>query len=882
MDIVGPLINAIVLVSNSVSTRIVYFVNLNEKLRFLTDELQKLNAKRDDLKTQIDIAELKGLACTNQVKLWLQKFDSIQTEVSRITEDFAQSSRSFWKCSTSCTTRYKLSKKVQRELKEMNDMGIGPLDVLVANGPIPNIVEELPTRPSIGLEPMLEKVRQFLDEQDVGIIGIYGMGGVGKTTLLKYINNQLLRMSHDFDVVIWVVVSRDVVYARIQETIGGRLGLVWDKNESLEQRASNIYRVLRQKKFLLLDDVWEGLELEEIGIPLPAVKTNARWCSRHVPWMCAVTWAQRKIKVHFLTEEESRKLFHEKVGKSEIMNSPSINSHVETIIRKCGGLPLALVTVGRAMANKMTKEEWEDAIEVLNKSPSELGGMGNVFALLKFSFDNLKNDILKLCLLYCSLFPEGCSIEKEQLVEYWIGEGFLDCSHYGNAHNKGHAIIGSLKIACLLENGEEETQVKMHDVVRSFALWVASDFGQKRIISGVRYWEATHRISLLDNEITELSEIPSCPHLETLLLQWNRGLNKISDGFFQFMPSLRVLDLSFTSLKEIPSSICKLAELHHLDLSGTKLSTLPKELGCLTNLRHLDLQRTHYLRNIPREAISGLSQLRVLNLYYSYGCWEFRECENENEFQLADLENLKLLTSIGITVTELTTLEKLSGFISLLKCIQFLYITECEGLHYLKLPSDSSDAEKLRRLSINCCNDLKHLEIGPAAGKTWLSSLEVLALHSLPNMTQVWRNSSTQGCLQSLRSISIWYCHKLKNISWISSLPKLETVYLFYCNEMEELISGEGVIEEEGSVAFPLLRTMSIRDLPKLRSISRKAMYFPFLERLAVIGCPKLKKLPLKTSNASTLATVYGEQKWVDNLEWDEDAKSSIPHFIAT
>ncbi|XAR54677.1 hypothetical protein NMG60_11029917 [Bertholletia excelsa] len=727
MDFVGPLVNAIVLVGNSISTRIMYFVNLNEKLRFLADERDRYSR-----------AEGSSMHKPSETPDYRR---------------FAQSSHCFRKCSISCITRYRLSKKVQRKLKELNYlMGIGPLDVLVANGSIPKIVEELPTRPSIGLEPVLEKVRQLLDEEDVGIIGIYGMGGVGKTTLLKCIYNQLLRMSHDFDVVIWVVVSRDV-------------------NECLEQRTSNIYRVLRQKKFLLLlDDVWEGLELEKIGIALPSSEDKCKgvFTTRSMD-VCSDMDAQRKIKVDFLKEEASRKLFHEKVGKSEIMNSPSINSHVETIIRKCGGLLLALVTVGRAMANKMTKEEWEDAIEALKKSPPELGGMGNV-----------------------------CSIEKEQLVEYWIGEG----SNYGNADNKGHTMIGSLKVAYLLENGEEETQVKMHDV--------------------------QHRISLLDNEITELSEIPSCSHLETLLLQWNRGLNKISD-----------------------------------------------ELGCLTNLRHLDLQWTCYLRNISREAITGLSHLRVLNVYYSYGCWEFRECESKNEFQPEDLENLKLLTSIGITVTKLTTLKKLSDFISLLKCTQFLNITECEGLHYLQLSSASSNAEKLRKLSISCCNDLKHLEIGPAAGKTWLSSLEVLALHSLPNMSQVWRNPLTQGCLQSLRSISIWYCHNLKNISWISILPKLETVYLFYCNEMEELISGDEVIEEEGSVTFPLLRTMSIWDLPKLRSISRKAMDFPFLERLAVIDCPGLKKLPLKASNASTLATVYGEQKWWDNLEWDEDAKSS-------
>lgn len=102
--------------------------------------------------------------------------------------------------------------------------------------------------------------------------------------------------------------------------------------------------------------------------------------------------------------------------------------------------------------------------------------MEDVFTLLKFSYDNLDSYTLRSCFLYRSLFPEDFSIEKEQLVEYWVGEGFLDSSHYGNVQNKGHAVIGSLKVACLLENGEGKTQVKMQDVVRSFALWISSRY----------------------------------------------------------------------------------------------------------------------------------------------------------------------------------------------------------------------------------------------------------------------------------------------------------------------------------------------------------------------------------------------------------------------
>ncbi|KAJ9688082.1 hypothetical protein PVL29_014035 [Vitis rotundifolia] len=536
------------------------------------------------------------------------------------------------------------------------------------------------------------------------------MGGVGKTALLKNINNEFLTKTHDFDVVIWVLVSKDFVADKIQQAVGERLGLSWEEDETQEQRALKICRVMRRKRFLLLlDDVWEDLDLENIGIPLADQQNKCKviFTTRSMD-VCSDMDAHRKLKVEFLEEKESWQLFQEKVGKKELLDLSSIRPHAEKIVKKCGGLPLALITIGRAMANKETEEEWKYAIELLDNSPSELRGMEDVFTLLKFSYDNLDNDTLRSCFLYCSLFPEDFSIEKEQLVE------------------------------------------------------------------------------------------DPCEH-----------------------------------------------------------------------------------RTIPHEAISRLFQLRVLNFYYSYGGWEALNCDApERDASFADLESLRHLSTLGITVIESTTLGRLSRLNTLLKCIKYLYIKECEGLFYLQFSSASGDGKKLRRLSINNCYDLKYLAIGVGAGRNWLPSLEVLSLHGLPNLTRVWRNSVTRECLQNLRSISIWYCHKLKNVSWILQLPRLEVLYIFYCSEMEELICGDEMIEED-LMAFPSLRTMSIRDLPELRSISQEALAFPSLERIAVMDCPKLKKLPLKTHGVS----IYGSKEWWHGLEWDEGAATNsaiLPPFMAT
>ncbi|EOY30387.1 NB-ARC domain-containing disease resistance protein, putative [Theobroma cacao] len=882
MDFISPLISIVDRLCTAMAPRISNVIHLDRRIQSFTTEVDELKDQRDDLRSRVKRAELDGSRRTNEIQRWLARVEVIEAEATSIIENLGQSRHGLGCLNATCCSKYNLSKEIIEKLKEIGELKRkGAFEKLVTE-PHPAPVEEKPCRPAVGISLMLDKVWEFLEEDKVGIMALYGIGGVGKTTLLKTVNNAFLGRAYNYDVVIWVLVTKEFVVSKIQQAIVARLGLPWEETEASELRTSKIYNVLKKKRFLLLlDDIWERIDLGDIGIPLPNEENKCKliFTTRSMD-VCTDMDAHRKLKVEFLDEEKSWQLFCEKVGRMEILESPPIRNYAETIVRKCGGLPLALITVGRAMANKETEEEWKYAIELLNKSPSELRGMEDVFTLLRFSYDNLENETTKTCLLYCALFPESYSIEKEQLVEYWIGEGFLDSSYDSNAHNKGYAAIGSLKVACLLETGEEETQVKMNDVIRSFALWIASESGLNKgkfLIEassglteapGVKNWEGAERISLLDNGITVLKEIHKCPNLLTLLLQWNNGLNRVSADFFQSMSALRVLDLSFTSIRKIPVSINQLVELRHLNLAATKITTLPKELGSLTKLNHLNLLRTYSLRTVPREAISGLADLAVLNLYYSYS-WEVQNVEGEAEVGFEELETLRHLRILGLTISTITSLNRLSGLRNLVRCIQYLHIKECEGLPQLELSSASGYGKTLRRLSIRNCYDLNYLVVDAEDRETWLPNLEVLALQGLPNVTSVWKTPVRKVSLQNLRLLNIWYCHRLKNVSWVLLLPRLEVIYLFYCKEMEELVSGEEKLEPD-SQAFSRLKTISIRDLPELRSITPWALAFPCLKSIAVIDCPQLKKLPIRNHNSSNLPTVYCAKDWWDGLEWDE------------
>ena len=109
-------------------------------------------------------------------------------------------------------------------------------------GSPPGIVK-ITTQRTVGLEKMLDATWSHLMEKEVGILGLYGMGGIGKTTLLKQINNKLLEKKDEFEVVIFVLVSQNLQVEKIQNKIGERLGLCdveWEKKRP--KRESYLYK----------------------------------------------------------------------------------------------------------------------------------------------------------------------------------------------------------------------------------------------------------------------------------------------------------------------------------------------------------------------------------------------------------------------------------------------------------------------------------------------------------------------------------------------------------------------------------------------------------------------------------------------------------------
>ncbi|PIA61710.1 hypothetical protein AQUCO_00200001v1, partial [Aquilegia coerulea] len=622
-------------------------------------------------------------------------------------------------------------------------------------------------------------------------MGFFGMGGIGKTTLMKRINNELGKRSSDFDfdIVIWVVISKDVNMVRVQEEIGEKLGLSWPENVHLNTRAHNIFNVLISKKFLIfLDDIWKRIDLSIIGVPPSSYGNKSK----------IVFTTRSEAVLECLNSEASWILFQDKVGHATLNSDSDIPKLAEIV------------------------------------APS--------------IYDSLPNDTIRLCFLFCSLYPEDYSISVVHLIEQWIGEGYIgEFDDFDEALNTGHYIIGVLKDMCLLEEGVGNDEVKMHDVIRDLALWIACECGGEKdkffVKAGIQLTQApkagkwpikAEKISLISNSIIQLENVPQCPNLSTLLLSDNKRLDHIHNDFFLFIPALRFLDLSRTAITQLPTRICELFELEFLDLSSTKITSLPYEMRNLTKLKYLSIFPMSKLRIIPHI---------ILKLEIQH----FGASEKELQLDIDELRCLNQLKALNISFSNISDLERFLSNPNLAICARYLRIWNCKEITSLALSSSSSDLclgnlQGVRELLIQDCTELKELSIHcntQDKETTGLyENLEQMNLMYLPKLIIAWevRNLPHPAYFRNLSYMDLYRCGAMVNLTWLLLIPNIQTLRILSDNESDTFDEN----------AFSKLKFLYLGDLPKLWSIcKRSALPFPALNTIIVLECPELRRLPL-------------------------------------
>ncbi|GLT26059.1 hypothetical protein SLA2020_011460 [Shorea laevis] len=441
-----------------------YICKLEQNLQALEAEAKRLTEQRDDVNRRVLLAEEQLMEPLEKVKGWLDRVEEKIKEIEQIRGDAPAQINNLGLggyFSESCCSSYKFGKRVVQKTRDVANLRTeGDFLDVAERCPAPSVVVR-PSEPTVGLESTFDKVWACLTDEGSNIIGLYGMGGVGKTTLLSQINNELQQRRNNFDIVIWATVSKNHTIEKVQDEIGRKIGYSdegW-KQKSCDEKAIDIFARLSKKKFvLLLDDIWERVDLGKVGIPIPRQGHGSKliFTTRSLG-VCGQMEAHKKIMVDCLAPEKAWELFQIKVGEETLDSHPQIHGLAKAVAEECKGLPLALITIGRAMSSKKTPEQWEYARRILRSSVANhvLPGMRKeVYPLLKFSYDSLPHRKLKSCFLYCTLFPEDFLISKCGLVDYWIAEGFLDEYDSICVRNEGRNIICTLLGLCLLEEDD--------------------------------------------------------------------------------------------------------------------------------------------------------------------------------------------------------------------------------------------------------------------------------------------------------------------------------------------------------------------------------------------------------------------------------------------
>ncbi|XP_016460699.1 disease resistance protein At4g27190-like [Nicotiana tabacum] len=948
-------------------------VRFTSNVQSVREEMERLTKFRDDIKGKVEGAEREGYKPKPEVLKWVENVQKLETDWESMKEDIAAAQMFAYKCCPNCSLRSQVSTQariMRDQLCDLKKMGENFGSSLVVENYQVKKVEYIPG-PSIEGQSAatrnLNKILQLLEDDKVGIIGVWGMGGVGKTTLVKNLNNELLKTATSssklsFSVVVWVTVPKPPTDIRkVQAQIANRLNLKVDSEESVERIASRIHQRLKEEKsfLLILDDVWQAINLDHVGVPQPEdpARSKVILTSRFVD-VCRQMKTDTEMKVLTFDEDESWQMFVKNAG--DIANLEHIQPVAKEVAKECDGLPLAITVIAASMRGKKRVEQWNDALGSLRMSePHNTDMKDNVYKVIKWSFDFLESQDIELsseqrskyvnkrggdiqsCFLYCSLYPAVMS--TKDIIHCWWAEGFLgERNTYEEAYNRGITMIESLKDACLLETYKLDS-VKMHDVVRDVAIWIVNSFGNEHnslIQAGVGLTEISHikmstsvkRISFISNDIECLPDgLMECPETTTLLLQDNHPLESIPHELFFAFPALRVLNLSGTGIRALPSSINSLYQLRALILIDCRWLTELPPIGNLCNLQLLDCDYTR-LHRLP-QGMDKLTDLRRLTANH------LESIDLGILLKLASMEMINVLgrRPVSISFDELSSLQKLTSLyikldsssvsnrdhtwmsrlkrfhivvgeepmrqfnnsprnIAISKCeifskgelsgmLQFasnLYLQNCKGLRKL-IAHNSFDG--IKELIVSDCDcDFKPAEEGSGRLNP-LPNLEHLCLSLIYNLESVSDISHLLGLrFSKLHRLDIVYCPRLRclfNVGGAFSVPKhLEHIAIIDCYELVELfVQCSSSQTTLANSEIPRVGELLLENCPSLRTLGEPPNTWEQLEELRLIKCNQIRKLPLSIQTSKNIKVIKGPSKWWNQLEWDSDNfKSNLEH----
>ncbi|KEH26310.1 NBS-LRR type disease resistance protein [Medicago truncatula] len=740
---------------------------------------------------------------------------------------------------------------------------------------------------------IISLLRQSHEHQNVSLVAIVGIGGLGKTALaqLVYKDGEVKNL---FEKHMWVCVSDNFDFKTILKNMVALLTKEDVVNKTLEELQSMLQVNLTGKRYLLvLDDVWNE-SFEKWDQLRPYLMCGAQGSKVVMTTRSKIVADTMSVSdqhvLRGLTPEESWVLFKNiTFGDVTVGVNQPLESIGKKIVEKCKGVPLAIRSLGGILRGESKESEW---INVLQGEFWKLCDRENsIMPVLKLSYQNLSPQ-QRQCFAYCSLFPQDWEFEKDELIQMWMAQGYLGCSvekqcmkDVGNQFVKIFLKNSFFQDADLNVHGDV-TGFKMHDLMHDLATQVAGN--------DCCYLDSSKAKKCLGRPVHVLVEYDALCLLESLDSSRLRTLIVMSYNDYKFrrpeisvfrnLKYLRFLKMESCSRQGV-GFIEKLKHLRHLDLrnydSGESLS---KSIGNLVCLQTIKLNDS--VVDSP-EVVSKLINLRHLTINHV----TFKD-KTPSGFRKLSIQQPKGLS--------------LSNWLSPVTNIIELCLYNCQDLRYLppleRLPF-------LKSLDLRWLNQLEYIYYEePILHESFFPSLEILNFFECWKL-KGWRrmgddlndiNSSHHLFLPHFPCLSKLVIVRCKMLTFMPTFPNIKKKLELWSCSAEILEATLNIAESQYSIGFPPLSIlksfhiietiMGMENVPKdwlknltslenldLDSLSSQQfevieMWFkddliclPSLQKIQIRTC-RLKALPDWICNISSLQhlAVYGCESLVD------------------
>lgn len=691
------------------------------------------------------------------------------------------------------------------------------------------------------------------------VIAVVGVGGVGKTTLVKKVYDNHRVIEH-FSYHAWITVSQS--YDKTELLRSMLKGFYKAKNEPFpdkivkmekdEELIGEIREKLRQERyFVVFDDVWEigfweNMELalldHDNGSRILATTRNeaaARFCR-----------GSSSVHVHRidpLPKKEAWELFCKKAFRFQSQGQcpKDLEGLSQDIVRRCGGLPLAIVAVSGLLAVKeKSVQEWKKVIGGLGGSAMTSDPyINNVTSILSLSYGDLPYH-LKSCFLYFGMFPEDFSVKRRRIIQLWVANGLVEEQPGMTLEEVGEEYFVELICRSLVQVDEVSVKgvpktCRVHDMVLEVILSKSEEMSLCHVSSSCLTFEGIAR------------------HLSIS----NRGSNPPKSSTRSQTRSIMVFDKEMLQKARVREMFAKFKLLTTLDFEDCPIDHLPQELGNLLHLRYLNLRNTD-VKELPK-SIGKLHNLESLDLRFSL--------VEELPVEISDFPKLKHLLAHGGYATGL----KIKGSFKHLEFLQTLFTIKVED-DVSFLNDGLQVLTKTRKFGI--CN-LKEEQGGYLCTvlekMTRLQSLLVYSVNHQVEILDLESEFSPPIQLQSL-----WLGGQLDRLpNWISKLHNLSKLILSYSNLMEDSVevlqalpnlkylvlfwayNGERMHFEGGG--FQKLQYLYLAGLDYLNEMLIDEGALPLLERLEIGPCPMLEEVPSGLQNLRCLEVL--SLAWMTN-----------------